>query len=293
MARVLGHTIEFISSSQFEHSDAEHRFPAVNGHAKRNPRTRKTPDAEKAKRASPTAIDRLCETPLLSADEEQDLFRRLNYVKYRAHVLRESLDARRPNVELLEIIEEMLVESDELRNHLITANLRLVISIAKKFVSAYCSFDELVSEGVVTLVRAVEKFDYSRGFRFSTYGTHAIQRSLYRFVKLRQKESLRFVGDHSELLIDARQDPEDSSISERRWEQLGRTVEQMLNHLDDREQVIVRARFGLGEQRQTETLQSLAGRLGICKERVRQLEKRAMTKLQAIAEELNVEPLPV
>jgi len=80
-----------------------------------------------------------------------------------------------------------------------------------------------------------------------------------------------------------------SAISEKRWHELRSRLAVMLDDLDRREKFIVRARFSLGSHRKVHTLQSLADRLGISKERVRKLERRAMDKWQTMAGEVQLE----
>src|SRR5690606_31001568 len=130
----------------------------------------------------------LTEFELLPADEERDRFRRMNYWKYRAMVRRARIDPRDPDAEAVREVETLLKNAQELRDGLVQGNMRLVVSIAKEFADANNTLDELISEGAVTLMKAVDKFDYSRGYRFSTYATYAIRRNLYRFVVNRGKE---------------------------------------------------------------------------------------------------------
>jgi RNA polymerase sigma factor (sigma-70 family) len=79
-------------------------------------------------------------------------------------------------------IEQCLAASREVRDRIIRANMRLVFSIVKKFVASKHPFDELLSEGVVPLMRAVGNFDYDKGFRFSTYASRAIARDVHRSI---------------------------------------------------------------------------------------------------------------
>src|SRR5690606_38354574 len=72
----------------------------------------------------------------------------------------------------------------------VEANLRLLVSLAKKFAHNFQHFEELLSEGHVKLMQAVDKFDYSRGFRFSTYATHAICRTYYRIGKKASRQPM-------------------------------------------------------------------------------------------------------
>ena len=167
--------------------------------------------------------------------------------------------------------------------------MRLVISIVKKFVNLQNSFDDLLSDGIVALIRAVDKFDVGLGFRFSTYATQVVRRNTYRRVMEKQAERQRSAGSIHENGIDISDDQKESSMSEARWHQLRSKLSLMLDHLDRREKLIIRARFSLGGHRRIQTLQRLADKLGVSKERIRQLEKRALDKLRSMVE---VSPMP-
>ena len=113
----------------------------------------------------------LYEVPLLTREQEVHLFRKLNYLKYKAAGLRERLNPSRPQKSLMTRIEKLCQETVATRNQIICANLRLVVSIAKQHLGPAETFFELVSDGNMSLMRAVERFDYSMGNRFSTYAT--------------------------------------------------------------------------------------------------------------------------
>ena len=85
------------------------------------------------------------------------LFWAMNFLKYRANMLRLALDPSRPDEILIQDIRHCLKRSAQVRDRIVQANLRLVVSLARKFADQYSSFDELVSDGNVTLMNAVEK----------------------------------------------------------------------------------------------------------------------------------------
>ncbi|MEZ6136289.1 MAG: sigma-70 family RNA polymerase sigma factor [Pirellulaceae bacterium] len=130
----------------------------------------------------------------------------------------------------------------------------------------------------------VDKFDYQLGFRFSTYATQVVRRHSYRFVMERQEERLKITNSIGEPGLDVVEDDAYSNFDEQRWLELRSRLADYLTKLDKREKFIVRARFSLGGHRRVQTLQSLADCLGISKERVRQLEKRALDKLTVMAQ---------
>ncbi|QDV45216.1 RNA polymerase principal sigma factor HrdA [Stieleria neptunia] len=239
----------------------------------------------------PIHLGRLCEAPLLTPEQEQMLFQRMNYLLQQAAVHRSLLNPSRPSRVRLELIDRLIALASWHRDRIVEANLRLVFSIVKKFVNPNNSFDDLLSDGIVALIRAVEKFDFDRGFRFSTYATQVIRRNSYRTVVLKQQERQKTVGGLQDMDLDLTDEGRESAISEKRWHELRSRLSVMLNDLDRREKFIIRARFSLGAHRKVHTLQSLANRLGVSKERVRQLERRAMDKLRAMAGDVNLAEL--
>jgi RNA polymerase sigma factor (sigma-70 family) len=194
------------------------------------------------------------------------------------------LDADCPRAELVNQIESDLREAAEIRNQLIRANLRLVVSVAKKFVESANNLTELISDGNISLMRAVEKFDADRGFKFSTYATYAIRRNFYRTIIQDRKVRRRHVSGEEELLKLRAAGPDEQQISEPQFAQLKGWLGKLLNQLNPREQLIVSLRYGLQQNSEPQTLQDIAKNIGVCKERVRQLQTRALAKLQKAAE---------
>ncbi len=232
----------------------------------------------------PRHLVRMCERKLFSPAEEKAYFRRMNFAKFRAEKLRQKLFRGGPDEELADEVEQLFEMSVADRDEIIRANLRLVVSLAKKFSGGVASFDDLLSEGTATLLRAVEKFDTTRGFRFSTYATQAIRRTLYKYVQAVQKDRTRFMCSDQSVLEDCPAAEAASPGTELRFQRLRQQLGEFLDQLNPRERSIIRFRFGLDEPDNIRTLQSLANDLGICKERVRQLEIRAIAKLRTLAE---------
>jgi len=236
----------------------------------------------------PIHLSRLCEARLLTPVQESALFQRMNFLRYHAEVQRSLLDIAEPSVTRLELIQQLLAMADWHRDRIVEANTRLVFSIVKKYINVNNQFDDLLSDGIVALIRAVEKFDYDRGFRFSTYATQVVRRNAYRQVVQKQQERAKMVGGLQDMNIDVSDEDRGSAISETRWHELRSRLGLMLGDLDRREKFIIRARFSLGSHRKVHTLQALADKLGVSKERVRQLERRAMDKLRAMAGEVQL-----
>ena len=234
----------------------------------------------------PAHLARLCEAKLLSPDEEKSLFNRMNYLRFKADALKSEVDFR--NCYNVRRIECLLKAADWYRDWIVKSNMRLVISIVKKFVNSQNRFDDLLSDGIVALIRAVDKFDVGLGFRFSTYATQVVRRNTYRLVMEKQKDRQLNCGSIHENGIDVSDDQKESSMSEQRWYELKARLSLMLEHLDRREKFIIRARFSLGGHRRIQTLQRLADKLGVSKERIRQLEKRALDKLREMTETVSL-----
>ena len=230
----------------------------------------------------PAHLARLCEAKLLTPEEEKTVFNRMNYLRFRAQALKEKVDTS--NGWNVRRIECLLKAADWYRDWIVKSNMRLVISIVKKFVNPQNAFDDLLSDGIIALIRAVDKFDVGLGFRFSTYATQVVRRSTYRTVMEKQADRQRNYGSIHENGIDVCDDQKESSMTEQRWHELRARLSLMLNHLDRREKFIIRARFSLGGHRRIQTLQRLADKLGVSKERIRQLEKRALDKLRGMSE---------
>ncbi len=231
----------------------------------------------------PAHLIRLCETRLLTPEEEWKLFRRMNFLRHVAIKFRDALGESEPNEWQRRRIEGLICASNWYRDLIVKSNMRLVISIVKKFVNNYNTFDDLLSDGIMALMRAVDKFDYDRGFRFSTYATQVVRRNAYRIVMNKQKERSHIATSIHDPGVDICARDENSTLSIERWNDLRSQLGLLLNQLDRREKLIVRARFSLGSHSRVQTLQYLADKLGVSKERVRQLEKRALEKLRDMA----------
>ncbi len=242
----------------------------------------------KSKVAEETEISRLCETGLLSADQEVVLFRTMNQLKYGVNVLRSRLNPKRPAVKIMDLIAEFLQEAEAIRNHIVSANVRLVIAIVKRLTGPQHHFDEFVSDGTLSLMQVVEKFDFDRGFRFSTYAYRAITRTVYRKMANLHKQESRVMTTSDDMLMEV-PNRQELSLSEQTWANLRGLLGQFLDKLDSREQLIIHARYALGNTNKSQTFQSLADSLGVSKERVRQLERRAVKKLQSLASKVDLD----
>jgi len=281
--RLLRTEIEFISNQSFRTINRDLERQVLDG------RFQVAGPMSAVPRSLPAHLARLCESGMLTPEEEQRLFRDMNYLKYRANVLRSRLNPHTPDVSMLEKVERFLAAAQAIRDQIIKANMRLAISVVKKFVTPQHSFDDMLSDGIYSLMQAVDKFDFDRGFRFSTYAYRAIARNAYRAIMKQQRDTVRLASELDDLNLDSNSSHSESAMDVRTWTRLRGLLSQVMEHLDRRERLIIRCRYALGGHRKVKTFQAIAQRLGISKERVRQLEQRAMAKLRTLAAELNME----
>jgi RNA polymerase primary sigma factor len=277
----------------------------------------------------------MAQEPLLTAEEEIDLAKRIEEGIIAREKLEEATDlTMRQRAALIADIEQ----AQEAREHLGRANTRLVVSIAKRYMGQGLPFPDLIQEGNVGLMRAVDKYDYTRGNRFSTYATWWIRqaitralaqktrtiriplhmteriRQMYRTAQVLEQELGRRptpeeiakemdlppenvrsmmdasqhaialerpVGDEGDSefgdFIEDQDTPEPSEAAAHHL--LQETIEEVLSELTPRQAHILRLRFGLGGGEQ-HTLEEIANKFGLSRERIRQLEKEALRRLR-------------
>lgn len=249
--------------------------------------------AERLLDDDPDRVGKMCEEEILSPERERDLFHSLNLLKRKAAEVAEQVNRSNPKSADLDALESLLSTSLRVRDYIIRSNLRLVYAVVKKTLGANTTlgFDEFVSDGVCTLMNAVEKFDYSRGFRFSTYAYRSVARTVYRAMLAAQKEEARLARDADDWAFEQQPEESPSLAHDVVGERLRTAAAKMVSKLDRREQLIIRSRYALGAHRKVRSFQDIANRLGISKERVRQLEKRASDKLHEMASQLDHDEL--
>ena len=269
--------IRFVELPEFTRPDAATKIQSL--------RPVSLDDLSESVKAEPglAFVSGMVSAPLLSPAEELYLFHWMNYLRYRAEQSRQRLNLNRPSAALLERVEADVNESIVVRNQIVRSNLRLVVALARRLSDSLDLMSELIGEATVPLIRAVELFDVTLGNRFSTYATWAVRNHMLRWLKRRQSSPAR-VGFHDpawlERVPDVRTNPEDEV---RRTSQRVETVRQLLTSLTDRERMVITARFGLDGQPRGQSLQDIADRVGLSKERVRQIALNALAKLRGVA----------
>ncbi|MFW6169383.1 MAG: sigma-70 family RNA polymerase sigma factor [Planctomycetota bacterium] len=282
--KVFDLPLDYMHNSEFDRAGAEKTIlgplPAAAEHKPRKPRI---------PAGLPHYLASLYEVPLLTREQEQHLFRKFNYLKYKASKLRQQLDPARAKSTVLGRIENLYEEAVRTKNQIVKANLRLVVSIAKRHVNSTDDFFGLVSDGNMSLIRAVEKFDYSRGNKFSTYASWAIMKNFARTIPDEFKQRDRFRTTHEEM-FSAQQDERADRYEQESAQYLReRQIGLILSRLDEREQSIIIRRFGLDHTQEPLTLKEVGSEMGVTKERVRQIESRALNKLRVAAQEAKIE----
>jgi RNA polymerase primary sigma factor len=214
---------------------------------------------------------------LLTREQEVHLFRKMNFLKYAAARLREAIDPDTAVNAEIDRVEILIREAAAILDRIIGSNLALVVFIAKKYARTGEDFSDLVSDGNLSLLRAAERFDFARGFRFSTYASWTISNNFARRFRREKARYTRFVTGRPELFRSLADPRGGEPLQAARPERSSEAVRSLLGHLSAREQTIIKGRFGLTDKKRT--LVELGRELGISRERVRQIETRALRKL--------------
>jgi RNA polymerase primary sigma factor len=279
---------------------------------------------------------------LLTGDEEKSLGRAIVDIRAEIKELEEKYQSNSEAIFYVTEHKNLTTELQEIKNHMINSNLRLVVSIAKNYQHRGLSLLDLINEGNIGLIEAVERFDYTRGCRFSTYGTWWIRQAIIKSIAdkgrtiripihmLNTIKKCYFVA--KQLTQDFGRDPTDDELSEylglpaskvkeivklsqettsldtivdegnfTRLSDLIRddsltepfdnaftgtlnsSLSRILENLSDREMRIMKLRFGLNGEAPL-TLEETGKRLGITRERVRQIQEKAAGKLRRMDE---------
>lgn len=231
-------------------------------------------------------------TEVLTADDERALFMRFNYCRHRImRVLRSHRGKRLTAAATRDLLkwDRMAMAT---RAMIVRANTSLVLAMARRSRNSGVELSELVSEGNLALLRCVDKFDASRGFKFSTYACRAILASFSRAAAKAARVRSQFptaydpAMERSDYLDRKRENIEADCVDE-----LRRILFENSAELSSVERRVLDARFLLNEDEATRagkrrrTLDQVGSLLGVSKERVRQIQNQAMDKLRNVLEE--------
>ncbi|MFO0848575.1 MAG: sigma-70 family RNA polymerase sigma factor [Gemmataceae bacterium] len=223
----------------------------------------------------------LYERPLLSREQEAHQFRKMNFLKHKLNKLQDRLkaDPGRARVTDLQALEDFRQQIKGVRDLLIECNQRLVHNLATKHLRPGQNLDELKSDANLSVMRAVEKFDYGRGNKFSTYATWAIMKNFARSIPDENNHKSRYLTGTDELFdgkADVRTDEQEVLAQA---DAAKARVNRLLDNLDPRTREVIRMRTGLDGSEEM-TLEQIGQHFGITKERVRQINVRGMKQLR-------------
>jgi RNA polymerase primary sigma factor len=281
-------------------------------------------------------LKQIGKVPLLNAGQEVELAKRIEAGLFADHKLAEGSAVLRPGQSI--DLERVVEDGRRAKNHLVEANLRLVVSLARRYAGRGMLFLDLIQEGNLGLIRGVEKFDYAKGYKFSTYATWWIRQAITRAMA-DQARTIRLpvhmVEAVSKLARARRQMLQDLGREPTPWElaaeldmtpekvievqkygrepislhtplgedgdsEFGDLIEDseaiqpgeavsftllqeqlrsLLDTLSEREAGVVSMRFGLTDG-QPKTLDEIGKVYGVTRERIRQIESKAMSKLR-------------
>ncbi|HMO26293.1 MAG TPA: sigma-70 family RNA polymerase sigma factor [Tepidisphaeraceae bacterium] len=233
-------------------------------------------------------IEPSASTPtLMSADEERTMFLRFNYAKRRVHLAAARANKTGLTRALADEIVQWNAKVEQLREYLVRTNLALVLAMAKRTRLGDVDFAEVVSEGNMALLRAIEKFNVERGFKFSTYACRAILKAFSRTAQKHTRHRTRFpVEFEPDLEKSDWIDTKRNAVQDDLTDELRQIVDRNLADLSDTEQTVIRQRFNW---QQTEdaplTLEEVGRIIGVTKERVRQIQNKALAKIKRRMEE--------
>jgi RNA polymerase sigma factor (sigma-70 family) len=225
---------------------------------------------------------------LMKPAEERLMFYRFNYAKMRLAQLQRKV---KRDGALTKEVAEQLVEwhrrFEHYREYLVRTNLALVLAMAKRTRLGDIDFAEIVSEGNMALIRAVDKFNVDRGFKFSTYACRAILKAFSRTAMKHSRHRIRFPVEFEPDMeksdwIDKKRDV----VEEDCIDELKQIVDRNLADLSDTEQTVIRRRFNWQQREENPlTLEEVGQIIGVTKERVRQIQNKALAKIRKLMEE--------
>ena len=292
LKRILNDKCDYVDNEIFEQPDAEQRLLAEVSQIARPDTSWYHPLMDKITEVSRVGGKNVG-TVLLTAAQERSLFMQFNYCRYRVAKLREQIGENPVDPGLGRDILRWFRRAEAYRDQIAQTNLALVLAMAKRTRMNDVDFADLVSEGNMALLRAADKFDVARGFKFSTYACRAILKAFSRMGVTHSRYRQLFPTDFdpkyekSDYSTRKRAEHEDDCVDE---------VRQIVNknraNLTDIEQSVIVHRFALGKTEKKNrpepkplTLEQVGRVIGVTKERVRQIQNKALDKIRQTLED--------
>lgn len=228
--------------------------------------------------------------PTLTAEQERTLFARYNYARMRTRKVLEKFEGKALTAKATRDLLAWEYRAYRSRSLIVRLNMPLVLAMAKRTRLTNIDFNEMISEGNMALLRSVEKFDCSRGFKFSTYACRAILKSFSRVAMRASRYRGYFPTEFDPAM-------ERSDFTDRQRENVERDcvdelkdiLLQNLAGLSQVEQTVINERFAIGnpqfgEDQGPKTLEQVGRIIGVTKERVRQIQNNALRKIKVALE---------
>ena len=224
---------------------------------------------------------------LMTAAEERMMFLRFNYSKLRLCKLQKLIKKSGLTRKRAEAVIEWHRRFEHFREYLVRTNLALVLAMAKRTRLGDVDFAEIVSEGNMALIRAVDKFNVERGFKFSTYACRAILKAFSRTALKSSRHKTHFpVEFEPDMEKSDWQDRRRDAVEEDCIDELKAIVERNLADLSQVEETVIRRRFNWQQEEEHPlTLEEVGQIIGVTKERVRQIQNKALSKIRSVMEE--------
>ena len=273
----------FMDSPMFKNRGVEKELFGTEGHEPELPLTSwyaptRDEALESGSHSAPT---------LMKPAEEKTMFLRFNYSKCKLSKMKAKIEKDGLTRESAELFLEWHRKFEHFREYLTRTNLALVLAMAKRTRLGDVDFAEIVSEGNMALLRAVDKFNVERGFKFSTYACRAILKAFSRTAlkssRYKTRFPVEFEPDYEKSdWTDRRRD----AIQEDCVDELKQIVDRNLAELSDVEQTVIRRRFNWEQTEESPlTLEEVGQIIGVTKERVRQIQNKALTKIRHVMED--------
>lgn len=286
LAQIMSQEQDFIPSPEFEEKGAEERIYSLGLDIPLPDTSWYHPVMDDLSSTSRNRTVKSAQQVILTGAQEKILFHKFNYARFRINLIQKDVwesASKLPSGEEAQDILRWYRVADRIREQIAETNLALVLAMAKRTRMSEVDFADLVSEGNMALLRAVDKFDAGRGYKFSTYACRAILKAFSRQGMKLSKYRQRFPTDFDPKLeksnfLETRR----ASFEKDAAEEVKRIVLENRADLSDVERTVIEHRFGLesGELEKPMTLEQVGQIIGVTKERVRQIQNKAMEKIR-------------